>query len=106
MNINSLIISTLQPLGVPVSRTHTGTETTYITFFEFNQRSHMDADDAELKTCHSMQVDIWSKGDYIDLVKQVKERLIEVGFTRSMETEQYEDEIKTYHKIIRFNFVQ
>lgn len=107
MSLNSLIISTLKTLGVPVAfQTYKGTESTYITFFEFNQTAHEKADDVETKTRHSIQVDVFSNGDYTALVQQVKDSLISVGFTRSMETEYYEDDLNIYHKILRFNYVQ
>jgi hypothetical protein len=106
MSLNKLIIDTLSPLGVPVAfHRYTGTATTYITFFEFNQRSAMNADDSEQNTQHSIQVDIWSKGDYTNLVQQVKNALNGVGFFRTSEAEFYEDDTKIYHKVIRFNYV-
>ncbi|GIN60534.1 hypothetical protein J27TS8_05270 [Robertmurraya siralis] len=106
MSLNSLIISTLKPLGVPVEPlNYDGNEDTYITFFEFNQTSQTRADDKEIKTKHSIQVDIWSNGDYTNLTKQVKNLLISVGFVRRMETETFEEETKTYHKVLRFNYV-
>jgi hypothetical protein len=110
MSLNSLIINTLKPLNVPV-RFQTlldsdGDPDIYITFFEFNQKGALHGDDKELKTGHSIQVDIWSKGDYTVLSKQAKEKLIEIGFTRTMETEFFETESRTYHKVLRFNFVQ
>lgn len=110
MILNSLIINTLKPLNVPV-RFQTlldsdGDPDIYITFFEFNQRGALHGDDQEIKTGHSFQVDIWSKGDYTSLAKQVKESLLGIGFTRIMETEFFETESRTYHKVLRFNFVQ
>jgi hypothetical protein len=105
MSLNKLIIDTLSPLGVPVSfQRYTGTATTYITFFEFNQRPALNADDTEQNTQHSIQVDIWSKGDYTTLVQQVKDALNGVGFFRTSEAEFYEDDTKIFHKVIRFNY--
>lgn len=103
MSLNSLIVDTLRPLGVPVSfLRYTGKKTTYITFFEFNQRSALSGDDAEKATAYSIQVDIWSQGNYLNLVKQVKEAMTQAGFRRTFETELYEDESRYYHKVIRF----
>lgn len=105
--MNALIKNTLSPLGVPVEfQTYSGVAPVYITFFEYNQRSALNADDQEIKTAHSIQIDIWSKGDYTELTKMVKEKLIAVGFRRIMETEFYEPEVKIYQKTIRFNYVQ
>lgn len=107
MSLNSLIISTLESLGVPVSfQTYNGKASTYITFFEYNQRSALDADDTETQTKYSVQIDVWSKNDYTTLVKQVKESLTNQGFRRTSEAELFESDTKIYHKVIRFNFVQ
>lgn len=110
MSINSLIINTLSSLGIPV-RFHEleekdGEPETYITFFELNQNGALYGDDAELKSRHSIQVDVWSKGNYTNTVKTVKDLLLDKGFTRTYETELYETDTKLYHKVIRFNFVQ
>jgi hypothetical protein len=110
MSLNPIILNALKPLGVPI-RFQTlldsdGDPDMYITFFEYNQTSALRADDVELKSRHSIQVDIWSKGDYTDMAKQVKEKLINIGFTRTMETEFFEAETRTYHKVLRFNLVQ
>lgn len=110
MSLNSLIIKTLEPLGVIVRFQRLvdtdGNPDTYITFFEFNQTGALYADDQELQTRHSIQVDIWSKVNYTKLVALVKEKLINVGFTRTMETDGFETETDIFHKIIRFNYVQ
>ncbi|KMY59955.1 hypothetical protein L0P96_08465 [Anoxybacillus flavithermus] len=106
MSLNKMIIDTLKPLGVPVAfQTYEGKEKTYITFFEYNQFSALNADDEEQQTAHFFQIDIWSKTDYTDLAKQVKERMIAAGFRRTSEVDLFEQETKTYHKAIRFSYV-
>lgn len=110
MSINSLIISTLKPLNIPVKfqvlseKEKQANPSTYITFFEYNQQSALDADDDELITRHSIQIDIWSKVDYTEVVKQVKEKLKTVGFKRAFETEFFETDTKIYHKVLRFYY--
>jgi hypothetical protein len=105
MNLNSLILSTLATTNVPVAfQVYTGTATTYITFFEYNQQGSLFADDTEKQTQHSIQVDVWSKGNYGELVEQVKTLLNTVGFTRNSEGELYESDTKTFHKYLRFYY--
>jgi hypothetical protein len=107
MNLNKLIIDTLTPIGVPVSfQEYTGIETMYITFFEYNQFSALNADDTEQQTSHFIQVDIWSNGDYTAIVDQVKQKMIDAGFKRTSEADLYENDVKIYHKAIRFSFVE
>ena len=106
MSLNKMIIDTLKPLGVPVAfQTYEGKEKTYITFFEYNQFSALNADDEEQQTAHFIQVDVWSKGDYTSIVQQVKERMIAAGFRRTSEVDLFEQETKTYHKAIRFSYI-
>jgi hypothetical protein len=105
MSLNSLIISTLDPTNVPVSfQKYTGTATTYITFFEYNQQGALFADDTEQRTQCSVQVDIWSTGNYGALVDQVRSLLTNAEFTRNSEGELYEDGTKVFHRWMRFYF--
>lgn len=100
--MNKLIIDTLKPLGIPVSfQVYKGTATTYITFFEYNERPGLNADDKELQTNVYYQIDVWSKADYTSLVANAKRLLNEVGFSRINEFEQYEEDTGIYHRIIR-----
>ncbi|MDF2534412.1 MAG: hypothetical protein K0R18_569 [Bacillales bacterium] len=107
MSLNALIINTLKHLNVQVSfQEYTGSAGTFITFFEFSQTPAVHADDEELQSNHSIQINIFSKSDYTELVRQVKTELKIVGFKRTFETELYELDTKVYHKVLRFNFVE
>ncbi|WP_269758326.1 hypothetical protein [Thalassobacillus sp. C254] len=69
MNISNILSS----VGVPVARlNYSGPETSYVTFFEYNQYSALDADDEEKATHLSFQVNVYSKGNYLSLVEEVK----------------------------------
>lgn len=106
MSINSLIISTLSPLNIPVKLlNYSGNETTYITFFEFNQMAHINADDEEQSTRYSIQIDIFSEGNYMNIVKQTKDLLKSVGFIRTSEAEEYDPSSGRYHKVIRLRYI-
>jgi hypothetical protein len=100
--MNNLIVETLTPLNVPVSfQTYIGTAITYVTFFEYMCQGGSFSDNAESSTDHFLQIDVWSKTDYSDIVTQVKTLLTNVNFHRTYETEQYESDVLTFHKIIR-----
>jgi len=106
VSLNGLIIDTLKPLNVPVSfASYNQTADTYIVFLEYNQKSWLIADDEEKQTEHLFQVDVFSKGNYLDLVKEMKKLLKEIGFRRTFETETYEDEMKRFRKILRFAYI-
>lgn len=103
MSINKLIKDTLKPLNIPVKpHTYTGDESTYITFFEYLEQGEDFADDKEEVTGHYIQVDVWSKGNALKVSKEVKKKLIEVGFTRRSEFEDYEPDTKLFRRCIRF----
>ena len=105
MNIHNLIKTTLAPTNTPVNLlTYTGSATTYITFFEYNQRGSLFLEDEETNTTHSIQVDVWSKGNYLTLVEQVKNLMKQAGFTRNSEAEFFEEDTKIFHKVLRFYY--
>jgi len=109
MSINKIILDALKPLNYPVyPMRYTGSSTTYITFFEYNESSAFDADDTEQYTGHYVQIDIWTKDGalYTNLVDQAKKALVHAGFIRRSVVDLYENETQVYHKALRFYFVQ
>jgi hypothetical protein len=106
MSLNSLIIQTLSPTGVPVDfQRYRGNDTTYITFFEYNDQGALYADDEEKRSRHSIQVKVSSKGNITSLVKQVHNLMISAGFTKNNYYDQYENDTETYHKVMRFYYI-
>ena len=71
MNINKLIIDTLRPLGLDVRyRVYSGSNPTYVTFFEIqNYNEDYSEDKNETEVC-SLQIDLWSKADVTQLKKR------------------------------------
>lgn len=107
MTINQLVLNALKTLGVPVQKlVYTGTQSTYITYFFYNERGILTADDAEEMARHSIQVDVWGKGDIESLAESVKEKMIAIGCSRVGFFEDYEKDTKLYHKAYRFYFDQ
>lgn len=107
MSMNTLIIDTLTPIGIPVAFQHyDGKAETYITFFFYDQRGAFFAENEEQNTEYFLQVDVWSSGNYESIVSEVKTRLKEIGFTRSSEADFYEKEHQIYHKGIRFRLTK
>lgn len=105
--INKIIIDTLKPLKVPVSfQKYSGKSKEYITFHEYSVNGEEYEDDVEAMTGHYIQVDIWSKEDYTELVSKVKNLLINHGFKRLNEEDLYENDTEIYHKGIRFYFLE
>lgn len=103
MSINQDVIKALKDTGVPVSfQTYTGTADSYITFFTYLDKPEQHADDKETITGHYVQIDVWSKGDYTDLVNAVHKRMLAAGFIKQSFYDLYEQDLKIYHKAMRF----
>lgn len=104
---NSLIVNALKSLGVPVSwQKYSGTETTYITFFSYNEQGEQFADDLELVTGYYVQVDVWSKSDYKNLADQVRSLMEAVGFSRTTAQDLIEFDTLIFHKAMRFSYFE
>lgn len=101
--MNSEILAALKDIGVPVRfQTYTGKEETYITFFTYLDKPELYSDDREIITGNYIQIDVWSRKDYTELVDRVHQYIIEAGFRKLNFYDLYEDELKVYHKVMRF----
>lgn len=105
MSLNKLIMDTLSPLGVPVAfANYNNTADTYIVFVIYNEAPEMSADDVEIITKYFIQMDVFSSGNLINLVKEVKKRMKEAGFGRMFASQTYDADMKKFREIIRFNY--
>lgn len=106
MNVNRLIMDTLSDLDVPVSQSRYNLSAdTYVVFNEYHQAPFVNADDEEQSTKHFYQVDVFSAGNYLQLVADVKAKLKAAGFSRMFESETYDDDMRKYRKILRFHYL-
>jgi hypothetical protein len=104
--INKLVTEALKPLKVPVSfQKYSGKENTYITFFNYLEQGEQYADNEEKVTGYYIQVDVWGKNDYTELVEKVKDQMRAAGFIRTSAADLFEEDTKIYHKAMRF-FIQ
>lgn len=112
MSLFNQIKDALTPLNIPVKRLGLSKEDTaknyqqYIIVTEYNQQGDLYADEKEVATSHSIQISLFTKSNYIETSKQIKQLLNEIGFTRTSEYELYEDDTDYYHKVIRLNYTQ
>ena len=77
----------------------------YITFFMFDENRRVFADDVEQATNIYVQIDIWSKCDYSEIERLVKEVMNSGSFIRTSAIDLYEEDINIYHKAIRFHYL-
>ena len=106
MNIHKLIHDTLTPLNVPVNlQTYSGKAPMYITYHVYDEMGEEWAENEEIATGYYIQVDVWSAGDYLILVDNVKAAMKAAGFKRDYAQDFYENDTKIFHKAIRFNYI-
>ncbi|USK78958.1 hypothetical protein LHV56_19195 [Peribacillus frigoritolerans] len=99
------IRTALQTLNVPVTfHLYEGSDDTYITYVQYDESGQMMADDEEKSTNLYFQINVFSKSDYLSLVKDVKEKMKELGAIRRSETDLFADGY--YQRSIRFRFTQ
>lgn len=103
MSLNQTIIAALSPIAPIGFHQYTGTATTYMTFFVYNERSGLIADNDEVSTVYSIQVDVYSKGNAEAVAKQVKTKLKEHGFHRTTAMQLYNADNKTYRIMMSFS---
>jgi hypothetical protein len=102
-----MVMDALKPLNVPVAfQKYSGKAECCITFHEYMASGEKYEEDEETLTGHYIQVDIWSKSDYTELVGKTRDTLTRAGFKRLNEIDLYEDDTKIYHKGMKFFYLE
>ncbi|CEG28080.1 hypothetical protein [Bacillus sp. B-jedd] len=109
-DIVEYVTSTLSSVGVPVVFQAYPAGATppsqYVTFLEYHTGPEMEAADKELTTERLIQVNIWSKGNYTQLVNKVRTTLEQAGFERTSEYDgPYTDGDSHFNKVLRFRYI-
>lgn len=74
-----------------------------ITFFEMTNVGTVFADDTEIASDISLQMDIWSKGNTTEIALEVDRTMKSLAFARDTAADLYEDDTGIYHKAMRFS---
>lgn len=90
--------------AIPVSYLkYDGKEKTYMTYTFTDDRPELFADDKELGSVISLDIDIFSDRNFIAIVNKVKEVMEENNFIRiSNSPDMYENDTGLYHKTLEF----
>lgn len=110
MSLFNEIKSALTPLNIPTRRLRLNSEDEqknydqYIIVFFLNEFGALYADDEEIATAHSIQISLFTRLNFEQTVKEIKQLLKPLGFMRTSEYENYEYETGYYHKVIRFSY--
>lgn len=110
MTNNELIKNTLSGMttsageSIPVVfMVYKGDKKTYITFSELDKYPRLMADDECEYSAPRYDIDIYSQGNFIDILHEVKERLINAGWTWVEDgPDLYEADTKFFHKTTTF----
>jgi len=108
-DIVEFVSSTLSPVGIPVvfQAYPTGAvpPSQYVTFLEYSTNAELEAADSEIITERLIQVNVWSKGNYYQIVEDVRKTLEQAGFQRTFEFDApYTDGDSHFNKVLRFAF--
>ncbi len=85
---------------------YNGKKTTYITYQQTNSNDPFSGDDELLNYVDFYDFDIYSKGNYIEIIEAVKTILKDNGFRWQPERssgDMYEDDTGYYHKTLSFS---
>lgn len=74
----------------------------YIEYEFYDENGGLWEEGTEIDTNYYLQVDIFSKEDYSELEKQIKDKLIANGFERGMCKDLYEENTALNHCAMRF----
>ncbi len=109
IDIVNHVVTTLVPTGLPVlfNTVPTGSDVPnqYITFLEINSRPALEASDQEYETERLIQVNVWSKPNYYQLVEDIKRLMESAGYERTFEYDAPKQEGDShFNKVLRFVF--
>ena len=91
-------------VSIPVAHLrYKGKSKTFITWTLLNERPVLSANDEDLYSVVEVDVDVFSDGNYLDIIKEVKKIMknnnwLWVGDSSEM----YEEDTELYHKTITF----
>lgn len=76
----------------------------YIEYEILNENGSMYAENEELETTYTIQIDVYTKGSYTKIVKIIKKIMKEKGFLKEVGGSNYEEKSKLFHYVLRFNY--
>ena len=91
-------------VSVPVAHLrYKGRETTFVTWSVTGENPVLSADNTPLYSVVAVDVDVFSKGNYLALVTEIKRLMLENDWVWTGDSqEMYEEDTEQYHKTISF----
>jgi len=78
----------------------------YVTYTFIDEWGAEFAENDEIATNYSIQIDVYSKGDFTELVEKIKEKMKDNDFYRTSVNDFYENDTGLYHCAIRFVYTK
>lgn len=102
------LMEVLNALGVPVERlSHKGGEDTFITYQILNGNEEAFADDEGHAEEWTYRIDVYSRGDYTELLRNLRAHLRATGFYNIVTgPEMYEDDTGYYHMPVEADYMR
>lgn len=106
MEINSTIEKAFKNYKIPISFLHyRGKANQYLVYYTYSTKYENPVDDEPTEEIKYGTLDIYSKTNYIQVLKEVKQILKENGFTvTDLGMEDYEAETGFYHVPVNFYY--
>ena len=95
---------TVGEMSVPVAHLrYKGKKTTFVTWTITGENPALSADNSPLYSVVAVDVDAFSKGNYLALVTEIKKLMLEHDWVWTGDSaEMYEEDTELYHKTISF----
>ena len=95
---------TVGEVSVPAAHLrYKGKETTFVTWTITGEKPALSADDSPLCSVVAVDVDVFSKGNYLALAAEIKRLMLEHDWVWVGDSpEMYEEDTGLYHKTISF----
>lgn len=108
MNVDSLLKTALEKLGVPVERLkYGGKASSFITYQLVTGRDTFFSDDEEGAQDYTYQVNVYSKKNYFTLLQSLKQQLKQAGFYGiTIEAEVFEQDTGYYHIPVEIKYME
>ena len=104
--IKSILGQNISVTGASVPVAHLrykGSSKTYVVWTMLGERPVLSGDDEPLFSVASVDIDVYSNGNYLKLITEIKRIMKENGWLWVEDSpEMYEDDTELYHKTITF----
>lgn len=90
--------------SIPVEHLrYKGKSKTYVTWTLLNESSGLNGDDEPLYSVCPVDIDVFSDGNYLDIVKEIKKAMKDSNWVWVEDSsEMYEEDTELYHRTITF----